>query len=80
MGDYADEAFGTGTVTLDGDHLVWTVSAFLTADLEHWHLDTFRTRWRNRWVGDGFLTFRLAQDGTVQGVEIRGIELRRVPR
>jgi len=80
VGDYTDEAFGTGTVTLDGDHLVWTVSAFLTADLEHWHLDTFRTRWRNRWVGDGFLTFRLAQDGTVQGVEIRGIELRRVPR
>jgi CubicO group peptidase (beta-lactamase class C family) len=76
-GTYADSARGTVTIALEGDRLVFSRSAFLTGDLTHWHYDTFALRWRNAWLGQTLITFRLAADGTVEGVEWEGAELKR---
>jgi CubicO group peptidase (beta-lactamase class C family) len=77
-GTYADSTRGSVAITLAGDHLVFARSPFLTADLEHWHFDTFALRWRNAWLGPMLVTFRLAADGTVEGLEWEGAELRRM--
>ncbi len=76
-GTYADSTRGTVTITLAGDHLVFARSPFLTADLAHWHFDTFALSWRNAWLGRTLVTFRLAADGTVEGLEWEGVELKR---
>jgi len=76
-GTYGDSARGTVTITLDGDHLVFARSPFLTADLAHWHFDTFALSWRNAWLGRTLVTFRLAADGTVEGLDWEGVELKR---
>jgi CubicO group peptidase (beta-lactamase class C family) len=76
-GSYADSARGTVTITLDGDHLVFARSPFLTGDLAHWHFDTFALHWRNAWLGQTLVTFRLGADGTVEGMLWEGVELRR---
>ena len=77
-GSYADSTRGTVTVTFEGDHLVFARSPFLIADLAHWHFDSFVLHWRNPWLGQRLVTFRLAADGTVEGVEWEGAELRRM--
>ena len=70
VGIYADSLYGSVEVTREGDGLVGTRSPFLIADLEHWHFDTFRSVWRNRWVGEGMITFRLNTAGDVDELEI----------
>jgi CubicO group peptidase (beta-lactamase class C family) len=77
-GSYADSTRGTVVVTVEGDHLVFTRSPFLTADLAHWNFDSFALHWRNPWLGQMLVTFRLAADGTVEGMEWEGAELRRM--
>lgn len=62
-GVYRDSLYGSVTVRLEGRRLVLAPSEFLTADLEHWNYDTFRARYRNRWLGTSMVTFRLAEDG-----------------
>ncbi len=68
---------GEMELSFDGDHLVFARSPFLTGELAHWHFDTFALHWRNAWLGQTLVTFRLAADGTVEGVEWEGVELRR---
>lgn len=79
-GNYADSLYGSVTVLLERGRLVLAPSAFLTSDLEHWNYDTFRARYRNRWLGTSMVTFRLAADGTVSAVDLGdGKVLARVP-
>jgi CubicO group peptidase (beta-lactamase class C family) len=79
-GAYADSLYGSVTVRLERGRLVLAPSAFLTADLEHWHYDTFRARYRNWWIEPSVVTFRLAPDGNVSAVDLGdGEVLARVP-
>jgi hypothetical protein len=79
-GSYADSLYGSVRVLLQRGRLVLAPSAFLTADLEHWNYDTFRARYRNRWLGTSMVTFRLAPDGKVSAVDLGdGKVLARVP-
>jgi CubicO group peptidase (beta-lactamase class C family) len=79
-GKYADSLYGSVTVRLERGRLVLVPSAFLTADLEHWNYDTFRARYRNRWLRSTMVTFRLAPDGGVSAVDLgEGEVLARVP-
>ncbi|MBA2458963.1 MAG: serine hydrolase [Gemmatimonadales bacterium] len=79
-GNYADSLYGSVNIRLERGRLVLAPSAFLTADLEHWNYDTFRARYRNRWLGTSMVTFRLAPDGKVSAVDLEnGQVLARVP-
>ncbi|NIR43736.1 MAG: serine hydrolase [Gemmatimonadetes bacterium] len=78
-GIYAHPAFGSVEVRLEDDALVLDRSPFLIADLTHWHYDVFQTRWRNRWIGEGLVTFNTGTDGEIVALKWLGFELRRQP-
>ncbi|MEO8879603.1 MAG: serine hydrolase [Gemmatimonadaceae bacterium] len=67
-GVYADSLFGTATVKLDGKKLVVSFGPLNIADLEHWNYDTFMAHWRDAYRGRAPMTFRLGDDGTVEGL------------
>lgn len=77
-GTYADSLYGQVNVRLVGDHLELRRSPFLTADLEHWHYDVFRSAWRPRWLRPDLVSFRLGTDGKVAALEYEGAVLQRV--
>jgi CubicO group peptidase (beta-lactamase class C family) len=77
-GTYTDRLFGSVTISTNGDALVLERSPYLTADLEHWHYDTFLAVYRNRWVGEGTATFVIGNDGKVKAMELMGATLSRV--
>jgi CubicO group peptidase (beta-lactamase class C family) len=66
-GTYHDDLYLDGTVRLEDGRLVlqfWG-DPEMTADLEHWHHDTFRAVWRNRAMREEFVEFVPGADGTV---------------
>lgn len=75
-GTYTDSLYGDLTLRLEGGALVAEVSPFLVADVEHWHYDVFRLRWRNRWVPPDFATFHVGPDGKVAEVDLAGLVLK----
>jgi hypothetical protein len=65
-GTYRDELGLDVSVTLAGDELVLRYAAGQKATLEHWHGDTFRTRWENPLVAQeraAFVSFRVDEHG-----------------
>ncbi|MHB1327669.1 MAG: DUF3471 domain-containing protein, partial [Gemmatimonadales bacterium] len=65
VGTYADSANGEIRVTLEDGKLVVRYGPLLTADLEHWHLDTFQARWRSSTTfSRTLMSFDLGRDGT----------------
>lgn len=44
-GTYADSAYGAVTVAVEGGRLTVTAAQGFRGVLQHWHYDTFRTRW-----------------------------------
>jgi hypothetical protein len=42
------------------------------ADLEHWHFDTFRGRWRSTGFGSALVTFGLDARGQAVRLELEG--------
>jgi CubicO group peptidase (beta-lactamase class C family) len=78
-GVYADSAFGAVTVSLADGALRLARSPFLTGTLEHWHYDTFVTRWDNAWITPNPVTFRIGPTGDVTGVDVGGVRLGRLP-
>jgi CubicO group peptidase (beta-lactamase class C family) len=68
-GVYADSLFGEVSIKAVGDSLRLKVST-LEGTLEHWHYDTFRIRWDDRWQGTDLLSFVLGTDGAPSRVEI----------
>lgn len=69
---YADSLYGKASVRVEDNRLVLVMSDLLTADLEHWHHDTFRPVYRNRWIGGGLMTFRLDAEGRVAILDLGG--------
>lgn len=66
-GIYRDSAYGEIVLSLENEGLVLRFShtpAF-TADLEHWHYDTFRLCWRDPYIPKGLITFSLDSSGAV---------------
>ncbi len=82
-GKYADPLYGELEVRLADGKLRLSIGKGDTrsADLEHWHHDTFQTKWHRRWLGDGFVSFQLnPASGEVEAITISGAQLRRVAR
>lgn len=79
-GTYKDEMYGKLTVRLEQDGLVLHLSPISSAELEHWHYDTFRAHWHDPLLGKSFVTFHLGPMGKVGRVVLgRMGEFQRVP-
>ena len=78
-GTYADSMYGEASVKQDGGKLVLRYGT-MVGDLEHWQHDTFRSIWRERSQGKGFVTFDLDADSKVDEMKIEDVaEFKRKP-
>jgi hypothetical protein len=74
-GTYSSQLYGDVTVRQENGKLVMRMlpSPNFVADLEHWHYDTFRIRWRESVAYDfppGFVTFTIDQTGKTDQLKI----------
>jgi len=75
-GKYTDDYYGGLTIAEENGHLVYKMdgSPNLVGDLEHWHYDTFRIRWRPsvsyNFKMPGFITFTLDKNGDVDAMTV----------
>jgi CubicO group peptidase (beta-lactamase class C family) len=58
-GTYRHEVYGDIVIAEEAGRLVLRYAPDYVADLEHWHHDTFRGRWRSAGFGTAFITFAL---------------------
>lgn len=72
VGKYADPLQGEANVTLNDGKLNIQFSSKLSANLEHWHYDTFKAHYNKAWFTPDLLSFQLDTDGTVQELRIGG--------
>lgn len=76
-GTYDSPMNGEAVVSLEDGALVLRRSGAWTADLEHWHYDTFRAHWRSPGIaavaGRMPVSFRLDATGEVVEMEVQGI-------
>jgi len=75
VGTYGGEMYGEAKVTEENGKLVLRLvpSPNFVGDLEHWHHDTFRLKWRDSVsypFGKGFVTFTLNAQGSVDEMKI----------
>jgi len=70
-GKYTDRMYGEIDVIFENNHLILKFShtPSFTGDLEHWHYNTFRIKWRDPVVPDGFLTFQMNAKGQVGRID-----------
>jgi CubicO group peptidase (beta-lactamase class C family) len=71
-GRYTSELYGDLQLALEDGQLVLRYAPDYIADLEHWHHDTFRARWRRRGFGSALATFALDHRGRAVSVEVAG--------
>ncbi len=65
-GVYEDEMYGKAEISLNNGvlHLILLPSAELfTSDMEHWHYDTFKFSFNDKFLPEGFITFRINEAG-----------------
>jgi len=72
VGVYADSLYGEARVRREGDALVLEVGPSFVGELEHWHFDVFRARWRDEQLGRAWVEFRLNRQGKVAEMEVEG--------
>lgn len=72
-GKYQSEMYGETKVDLENGKLVVRFGPNFTGDLEHWHYDTFRVKWRDPMQGKGFANFRLNAAGKIDQLNIEGL-------
>jgi CubicO group peptidase (beta-lactamase class C family) len=72
-GTYVDRVVGDITITADAGKLTMQVARGERADLEHWHHDVFRVRWRDRVYefADTFAAFALGTDGVPRRLDMQ---------
>jgi uncharacterized protein DUF3471 len=69
-GKFRDELYGDLEVRLENDKLIMTHGAAFTADLEHWHYDTFRAKYRDKAVESQWVSFHLDSAGKVAAIAV----------
>ncbi|MGD9590145.1 MAG: serine hydrolase [Pyrinomonadaceae bacterium] len=81
-GRYTDPLYGDMNVTLVDGKLRLTIGkGARSAELEHWHYDTFQTKWQESWRGRGLVSFQLnPATGEIDSITVGGAQLRRVAR
>lgn len=79
-GTFESDMYGVTKVALENQKLVVRFGPNFTGDLEHWHYDTFRVKWRDQMQGKGFVTFKLNAQGKADVVSIENLsEFTRIP-
>lgn len=79
-GAYQSEMYGDARITSENGKLVAQFGPGFTGDLEHWHYDTFRVRWRDRMEGKGLVSFTLNPQGKVAEMKVEDIaDFKRAP-
>ena len=78
-GTYTHELYDEIEISYEEEALHLMVGPRLSADLEHWHHDTFLARFHRRWQGRALISFSLNATGKPSQVEIMGITFERVP-
>ncbi len=78
-GNYADSLYGTVSVSYSANALHLRYGTSLVADLEHWHYDSFRVRYSDRWLGKGMATFALDARGMPATLDLDGATFRKSP-
>ncbi len=70
-GRYTNPLIDAVQVNADGGHLslCFAHTPAFTADLEHWHYNTYRLHWRDPYVPWGLVTFHQDARGAVQALE-----------
>jgi CubicO group peptidase (beta-lactamase class C family) len=72
-GLYQSEMYGDARITATNGKLVFHYDAPMTAELEHWHYDTFHVKWPNAIMGEASITFSINAQGKVDKVDVRGL-------
>ena len=79
-GTYTSDVYGETRLAWEDGRLVLRYAPDYTADLSHWHYDTFRAVWRRTGFGRAFVTFALDSRGRVATMNVDGLgEFRRTP-
>tara|TARA_R100001143_G_C3360467_1_gene135159 strand:- start:8618 stop:10165 length:1548 start_codon:yes stop_codon:yes gene_type:complete len=73
VGRYINDLYDTARIGLEDDKLILTIfdDEDLTAELEHWHHNTFRMIWNNPAQREEFLQFHMDYEGKINRLEIR---------
>jgi CubicO group peptidase (beta-lactamase class C family) len=71
-GTYRNEVFGDVVIAEESGRLVLRYAPEYVADLEHWHHDTFRGRWRSAGFGTAFVTFTLDARARAASMNLEG--------
>jgi CubicO group peptidase (beta-lactamase class C family) len=69
-GSFSDDLYGDAEVKVEDGKLTLTRGPNFVADLEHWHYDTFRAKYRDRVVEPQLVTFDLDESGKVAGLKL----------
>jgi len=72
-GLYEDRMYGQAVVELADDTLFLTLipaRKVFVSEMRHWHYDTFRIRFMDEFLPEGFVSFRLNSSGRVSGFSI----------
>lgn len=71
VGVYTDNLYGDAKVWLEGSKLMMSYGRIYQGELEHWHFDTFRAKWR---VGNAqFVTFQLDAGAKVAALTLEAV-------
>lgn len=71
-GRYTNVVYGDILIEEDGGRLVLRYAPDYTADLEHWHHDTFSANWRRAGFGRAFVTFALDSRARAASLNLDG--------
>lgn len=76
-GTYSSDLFGKIKITLRGKQLFhqYGTSGKYNAELTHWEDDTFVANYHNRHSDPEFITFILGEDGKVNALQVKSLEL-----
>lgn len=72
-GMYEDVMYGPAEIVLTGGKLHLTLlpaKEMFTSRMDHWQLDTFRVRFRDKFLPDGYIAFSLNSKGKVTGFSV----------
>jgi CubicO group peptidase (beta-lactamase class C family) len=72
-GVYTDKAYGNAQIELENEHLKLTLlptKEKFVSRMEHWHFNTFRIKFKDEFLPEGFVTFRLNTDAEITGFTI----------
>lgn len=72
-GDFIDKMYGSAKIMLKEGSLwleMTPTKDLFTAELKHWHYDTFQFRFNDPFLPEGYLTFESDADGKIKGFVI----------